>query len=569
MDRLRECQRQGLPGVPRGELLRYFGHAAEGLDFLNEPRHVLAEGAQPVGIQHGDVKPQNLLLVGSACKVGDFGLLRRLAAGVSSQSTTNLTAAYAPPESFEGRSAPSSDQYSLAVAWCQLRGGRLPFEGGPAQLLAGHMLKPPDLSMLPPSERSAAARALSKKPQERWPTCRAFVEALGRAAPMAAPASARRAEEVGPTTPGTSEQTGPPRLAPTAAPQPIGPTAPVRTSRSGWGMVLTLVALLLLSAGVVLASIWLLGPRGQPGKGTDDSRANRDHDGASRDKDRAPPDGNAKTKDTTPPPPRKPAPEFTNAVGIKLIWIEPGSPGKPRSFLMGSPDGNAPPGVPKEEGRSDDEAPHQVTLTRGYYMAATLVTQWQWEQVLGKDANHSEFRGKSDAKKKTLPVDNISWNDCQKFCRKLSALDGKKYALPTEAEWEYACRAGTSTPFWFGASVTDRDANYDARFAYGKDGKEGVFRWKPTPVEQFKPNPWGLHDMHGNLWQWCEDCYAADWGRDATDPVNLTQGDAGVRVARGGSWSSNPGLCRAACRARYVPTVRQDSYGCRVVCRPD
>src|SRR5437763_71652 len=121
-------------------------------------------------------------LVGSLCKVGDFGLLRRLAA-TASQKTGSLTVAYAPPEMFERNPSPSSDQYALAVSWCQLRGGRLPFEGEPVQMMAGHMLRPPDLSMLPKGERPALARALAKKPEERWPSCRAFVDARPAAAP--------------------------------------------------------------------------------------------------------------------------------------------------------------------------------------------------------------------------------------------------------------------------------------------------------------------------------------------------------------------------------------------------
>ena len=130
---------------------------------------------------------------------------------------------------------------------------------------------------------------------------------------------------------------------------------------------------------------------------------------------------------------------------MKLKWIEPGS------FRMGSPQGEAE--------RETNEAQHSVTLTRGYYLGAYLVTQEQWERVMGKDANHSQFMGKDEEEKKKLPVDNVSWDDCQEFCRKLSALEGRKYTLPTEAQWEYACRAGTSTAFWWGDVIERRQAN--------------------------------------------------------------------------------------------------------------
>jgi formylglycine-generating enzyme required for sulfatase activity len=287
-------------------------------------------------------------------------------------------------------------------------------------------------------------------------------------------------------------------------------------------------------------------------------------------------------------------PEFTNGVGMKLVWIEPGSDGKPKTFLMGSPDGTTPPGVPKEEGRSDEETPHKVMLTRGFYLSATLVTQEQWETVLGKEANPSRFSGD----KSQLPVDGVSWFDCVEYCNQLSEREGKQpcyrldgvkrvgdriteadvelladatgYRLPTEAEWEYACRAGTATPFWFGDSLTDRDANYDARtYAYGKDGKKGVARRSTTKVREFKPNPWGLYDMHGNLSQWCQDWYNPYPDRDQTDPVGLNKDGVGARVLRGGSWVARPWYCRAACRYGYAPALRGSDVGCRVVCRLD
>jgi serine/threonine protein kinase len=313
MDRLNDCLRHGLPGVPRTELLRCFGHAAQGLDFLNAARHILVEGGQPARIQHGDVKPQNLLLVGDTCKLGDFGLARRLAATAVAKHTASLTPAYAPPEVFEGRSALPSDQYSLAVTWCQLRGGRLPFEGGPAQLMAGHMLKPPDLSMLPEAERAAVARALSKKPEERWPTCRAFVDELGWAAPAVPVAQAWYVPDV-PTTPGTSEKTAAPSVAPTLEPppRPGGPTAALPEAqdprrrrnvvapalRGFWERprLWAPLVLLPLMVGVAAGAIWLFGPRGSA---PSDKRAVKD--GIDLDKDTLKHRDDSNPKDDPPP----------------------------------------------------------------------------------------------------------------------------------------------------------------------------------------------------------------------------------------------------------------------------
>src|SRR5579884_1873519 len=249
LDRLEECRARGLPGVPRDELLRCFEQAARGLDYLNEPKHALEDGGKPVAVQHGDVKPQNLLLVGTACKLGDFGLMRCLGDSAS-QKSSSMTAAYAPPEVFDGKPSRSSDQYSLAVSWCLLRGGRLPFEGSPLQLLYAHARTPPDLSMLPEAERPAVERALSKAPKDRWPNCTAFLEALRGSPAGAVPHATAPREE--------SPHTLPDRSTPT---NPSGPVPKLRTGaappavRRGW--VLAGLALVgLLTGAVGLGVLW-------------------------------------------------------------------------------------------------------------------------------------------------------------------------------------------------------------------------------------------------------------------------------------------------------------------------
>jgi serine/threonine protein kinase len=166
LDRLREAEKEGQPGIPAPELLECMREAAKGIDHLNGK-----------GIQHRDIKPHNLLLVGGGVKVADFGLAKLLENSRASNSGT-MTPAYAAPEFLKKDTSSRSDQYSLAVSYCQLRGGRLPFTGDPAQIMVGHLMHEPDLTMLPEEERPVLARALSKEPEQRWRTCLEFVEAL-------------------------------------------------------------------------------------------------------------------------------------------------------------------------------------------------------------------------------------------------------------------------------------------------------------------------------------------------------------------------------------------------------
>jgi formylglycine-generating enzyme required for sulfatase activity len=220
-------------------------------------------------------------------------------------------------------------------------------------------------------------------------------------------------------------------------------------------------------------------------------------------------------------------------ISMAFIRIPPGT------FMMGS-----------EE--YDDEKPvHQITLTRGLWLAATQTTQAQWRAVTGK--NPSYFKGNAD-----LPVEQVSWQDCMKFVGALAsaAPEGLQFDLPTEAEWEYACRADSTTAWSFGDHESGLD---DYAWFYGNsDGKT-------HPVGQKRPNAWGLYDMHGNVWEWCRDWY----GRYKAGPVRDPQGPRSgeYRILRGGSWAGDPRYTRSAIRYRGVPSYRGYCVGMRAVLR--
>ena len=216
--------------------------------------------------------------------------------------------------------------------------------------------------------------------------------------------------------------------------------------------------------------------------------------------------------------------DLGNGVTMKLVRIRPGK------FVMGSPD--------SEQGHRDDEGPqHGVEITKPFYMGITEVTQAQYEAVMG--ANPSHFKGAAN------PVETVSWNDALDFCKKLSEKTRQAVRLPTEAEWEYACRAGSKSRFFFG------DAN----------GGLGDYAWYDAnsirtahPVGQKKPNAWGLYDMHGNVAEWCADWYG-DYPKGAvTNPQGPASGSS--RVMRGGAWTKSTDYCRAACRDRTTPAYR-------------
>ena len=237
---------------------------------------------------------------------------------------------------------------------------------------------------------------------------------------------------------------------------------------------------------------------------------------------------------------------ISNSIGMTFALIPDGV------FMMGSPE--------DEPGRYDDEILHEVTISKSFYMQTTSVTQGQWENVMKN--NPSEFKDEG----KDCPVENVSWDDTQEFIKKLNQLEETdKYRLPTEAQWEYACRAGTDSPFYFGKCLSTDQANYDGNYPLSNCPK-GEDRNKTIPVGSFEPNAYGLYDMHGNVYDWCQDWYGEYPTTSVLDPTGSDKGD--FRVLRGGSWAYYARYCRSAFRSRSEPASRGDISGFRLVFCP-
>ena len=228
--------------------------------------------------------------------------------------------------------------------------------------------------------------------------------------------------------------------------------------------------------------------------------------------------------------------ECGHGVQMKLVLIPPGE------FVMGS--------AATEDGRQD-ESQHRVRITRAFYMSATEVTQTQYEAAMGE--NPSQVVGAA------RPVERATWDDARGLCKMLSEQWGRVARLPTEAEWEYACRAGTATAFNTGDEIKPSEANCRTP----ETDLGGDYRNKTTPAGHFPPNAWGLHDMHGNVWEWCSDWYVSNPGPPADDPQGPITG--GTRVARGGGVANYAWGCRSAARGHLPEGSRDSSLGLRVV----
>ena len=271
------------------------------------------------------------------------------------------------------------------------------------------------------------------------------------------------------------------------------------------------------------------------------------------------------------PPAAEAPPALVNSIGMRLVEVQAGE------FLMGSKN---------EFGRWAHEHQHKVRITSPYHIGAFEVTQGEYTKLMGKNPSYFSPAGGGKESVKgidtsSLPVDSVSWNEALEFCRKLSNLPAEKkagrvYSLPTEAQWEYACRAGSTTPFHCGEQLDSKQANFDGNTPYLKraDVIKGVdpatiagpYLKRTTPVGSYAANAWGLHDMHGNVWEWCSDWFSPVYYRSSpeADPEGPEKGTK--KVSRGGGWYYFGAGCRSASRYQRDPGRKRNTEGFRVVC---
>ena len=501
------------------------------------------------GMVHRDIKPHNLMLTDGRIKILDFGLasLTENPGRIADSPTdfdhdlpqrAELTAVGAvmgtpdyisPEQTTDARSVDiRSDIYSLGATLYFLLTGRPPFsEGTVMDTLKSHAEHDPERVdsvrvEVPSAVADVVARMMAKEPADRFQTPAELADAL---APFV---DKHRSEPaVGPAEAGTGD----------GAEQ-------ARSVRR----VLLATAVILAATAIVSALYVAFGDREQP---IDESG------------------GKVVAEKINDPATHPPTPDgaIINSIGMRLVPLPKGE------FVMGSPE--------SETGRTKQERQHRVRITRSIHMGVCEVTQAEYTRVIGSNpsafsssARHGDLvRGRDTSR---FAVENITWQQAVEFCRLLSERPAERnaglvYRLPTEAEWEYACRAGTTTTFHFGDDANGTVANVDGSRPYGTD-VEGPALGRPTVVGKYGPNGFGLYDLHGNVQEWCGDWFAPDYYAnsavdDPTGPPATPSGFySGTRVLRGGSWQRSPAFARAAFRSYGKVSHRDPATGFRVVC---
>jgi formylglycine-generating enzyme required for sulfatase activity len=508
--------------APDGSLtnwLRRHGERAPSVEAAVEMALGILAGLEHLharSIIHRDVKPDNVLLMGATPRLADFGISRVLKS-TSKSAVSAGTPVYMAPEAFNRRRNQQTDLWSVGVILYQMLSGRTPFEGDDLAELYGAILNEdpePLPALVPEWLRQAIATALAKEPERRYRTAAEMSAALAapaprieekpaqplrRTAPVDKPAPKRKPTLVEPQPPERD-----PTIADSLRPSSVPPAPrPRRLSK----LLMGLSAGVLVIALAIYLAVYLATNSAAPPSGAIGSAASA---------------GQSFTEDLK---------------GVRLEMV--GVPGG--EFLMGSPEG--------EEGRENNEGPRHHVAIQAFSIGKFEITQAQWKAVMGGN-NPSYFIGDD------LPVEGVSWDDSKEFCQKLTQMTRRRYGLPSEAEWEYACRAKTTGAY---ASDVERMAWY-----YDNSGA------KTHLVGQKQANAFGLHDMHGNVREWCEDVwrnsYDGESGNQPTDSSAWLSGeDLRFRVMRGGSWKDHSRDVRSATRTTASPGGRIIYLGLRVV----
>ncbi|KAA6182485.1 SUMF1/EgtB/PvdO family nonheme iron enzyme [Thiohalocapsa marina] len=551
------------------------------------------------GFLHRDVKPQNIYLAktdtgGVRPILLDFGAARQAMGERSRSLSVVVSAGYAPFEQYhrKGKQGPWTDVYAAAAVLYRAVTGETPAEAN--ERVAEDDLKPASVFGVSPTLSAALSAALALAPEARPQSVPAFQAQL-RGEPRSAPASRDSLTATDPALAGTSST-------PSAESPRSAKAAPHPSRGPRWWLIPILGLPLLALLGV---GIWW----------SEQSRIVSPPDNAST----AEPVARRALPPAPPAPPVAPAaPQGYLQVSISGAAAEVtvdgrrvgrAGPGEPLNLGQGLAVGEVEVGVSaagyhaqqrrlrirenawtqvqfhlaaepsprlafepelvaieggcfqmgspaSEAERDDDERQHRVCV-EDFAIGRYEVTQAQWEAVMG--SNPSGFAGCANC-----PVEQVSWNDVQDYLDKLNARTGNRYRLPTEAEWEYAARAGTTTPFWSGGCINTEQANYNGEYDYDDCGaKTGVYRQKKTlPVGSLQANPWGLYDVAGNVYEWT--CSVYDSGYGGAEQRCARKNDAGSRALRGGSWDDKPLRVRSANRNRTTAVTRDDSIGFRL-----
>ncbi|MFY9223027.1 MAG: bifunctional serine/threonine-protein kinase/formylglycine-generating enzyme family protein [Blastocatellia bacterium] len=529
---------------------------------------------------HRDLKPANILLQGETPRLADFGLARVLKSSAHSGGIAG-TPVYMAPEAFDGKRSEQSDLWAVGVILYQLVSGQLPFPAKDTVILLRSIIMNDPLPLpnfIPEPLRQVITYSLIKEPNGRYQTAADMRASIRRAISLipglgALPSSGQLSPF--PANNPVKSNDSPRLFTPSAPKSPFAPSSPFSPSGPDLTATNTKLAQPFLAAksdqpklGVRLvepkASLFLESLPSLDAASITPSSVTTDETVA----DLQLPSidatqgltfnlvtllGNGKIKERKSGQVHYFTEDLAGVLKMDLVYIQPGT------FTMGSPF--------TELKRETNEGPLHKVQVPGFYMGKYLVTQAEWALVASWPTVYryipppsSNFAG--DA----LPIEQVSWEDALEFCARLSAHTGREYRLPTEAEWEYAARAGQNTPFAFGDTITTDIVNYNGAFPYGSAPK-GLSRNRTTPVGSMGvANAFGLYDMHGNVWEWCQDIWHDTYdGAPTNGSAWESGGDASRRVLRGGSWYHPGAACRCASRTKYATSVRSPYFGFRVV----